>query len=171
MKVPAIKYILLFLAQAALWNYCNFSQYLLIAFLPAMVLCLPLSRGPVYTMAIAFVTGLAMDFLVTGQLGLTSLALVPVALLRCPVIALVFGSELFARGEELSFHRQGWLKFVPCVLLLTAVFLLVYVWADSAGTRPLWFNALKFGLSLVASSALGVFVAYLMLEESGERWK
>ena len=171
MKVPAIKYILLFLAQAALWNYCNFSQYLLIAFLPAMVLCLPLSRGPVYTMAIAFVTGLAMDFLVTGQLGLTSLALVPVALLRRPVIALVFGSELFARGEELSFHRQGWLKFVPCVLLLTAVFLLVYVWADSAGTRPLWFNALKFGLSLVASSALGVFVAYLMLEESGERWK
>ena len=171
MKVPAIKYILLFLAQAALWNYCNFSQYLLIAFLPAMVLCLPLSRGPVYTMAIAFVTGLAMDFLVTGQLGLTSLALVPVALLRRPVIALVFGSELFARGEELSFHRQGWLKFVPCVLLLTAVFLLVFVWADSAGTRPLWFNALKFGLSLVASSALGVFVAYLMLEESGERWK
>lgn len=171
MKVPAIKYVLLFLAQAALWNYGNFSQYLLIAFLPAMVLCLPLSRGPVYAMAIAFVTGLAMDFIVTGQLGLTSLALVPVALLRRPVIGLVFGSELFARGEELSFHRQGWPKFVLCVLMLTAVFLLVFVWADSAGTRPLWFNALKFGLSLVASSALGVFVAYLMLEESGERWK
>lgn len=171
MKVPAIKYVLLFLAQAALWNYGNFSQYLLIVFLPAMVLCLPLSRGPVYTMAIAFVTGLAMDFLVTGQLGLTSLALVPVALLRRPVIALAFGSELFARGEDLSFHRQGWLKFVPCVLLLTAVFLLVFLWADSAGTRPLWFNALKFGVSLVVSSALGVFVAYLMLEESAERWK
>ena len=171
MKVPAIKYVLLFLAQAALWNYGNFSQYLLIVFLPAMVLCLPLSRGPVYTMAIAFVTGLAMDFLVTGQLGLTSLALVPVALLRRPVIALVFGSELVARGEDLSFHRQGWLKFVPCVLLLTAVFLLVFLWADSAGTRPLWFNALKFGVSLVVSSALGVFVAYLMLEESAERWK
>ena len=171
MKAFTIKYILLFLAQAALWNYGNFSQYLLIVFLPAMILCLPISRGPVYAMVVAFVTGLMMDFLVTGQLGLTSLAFVPVALLRRPVIALVFGSELFARGEELSFHRQGWLKFVPCVLLLTAVFLLVYVWADSAGTRPLWFNALKFGLSLVASSALGVFVAYLMLEESGERWK
>ena len=58
-----------------------------------------------------------------------------------------------------------------CVLLLTAVFLLVFLWADSAGTRPLWFNALKFGVSLVVGSALGVFVAYLMLEETGERWK
>lgn len=171
MKAVTVKYILLFLAQAALWNYGNFSQYLLIVFLPAMILCLPISRGPVYAMAVAFVTGLMMDFLVTGQLGLTSLAFVPVALLRRPVIQLVFGSELFARGEDLSFHRQGWPKFVLCVLLLTAVFLLVFLWADSAGTRPLWFNALKFGVSLVVGSALGVFVAYLMLEESGERWK
>ena len=171
MKVSAIKYVLLFLAQAALWNYGNFSQYLLIVFLPAMVLCLPLSRGPVYTMAVAFATGLLMDFLVTGQLGMTSLALVPVALLRRPVIRLVFGSELFARGEDLSFHRQGWPKFVLCVLLLTAVFLLVFLWADSAGTRPLWFNAVKFAASLAAGTVLGVFVAYLMLEESGERWK
>ncbi|NLZ19596.1 MAG: hypothetical protein GXY24_04930 [Bacteroidales bacterium] len=171
MKTTTIKYILLFVAQAALWNYFNFTQYLLLVFLPVMILCLPTARGPVYLMAVAFVTGLAMDFLVTGQLGLTSLALVPVALLRRPIIQLVFGSELFARGEDLSFHRQGWRKFMLSVLLVTAVFLLVFLWADSAGTRPLWFNALKFALSLVASSAVGVFVAYLMLAESGERWK
>ena len=94
MKATTLKYILLFLAQAALWNYANFSQYLLIVFLPAMLLCLPIGRSPVHTMAVAFVTGLLMDFLVTGQLGLTSLALVPVALLRRPVIRLVFGAEL-----------------------------------------------------------------------------
>ena len=171
MKLSSVKYVLLFLAQAALWNYGNFSQYLLVVFLPAMILCLPVERGPVYSMVVAFVTGLLMDLLVTGQPGLTSLALVPVALLRRPVIRLVFGSELFARGEDLSFHRQGWQKFVLGVMLVTAVFLVVFLWADSAGTRPLWFNALKFGVSLVVGSALGVFVAYLMLEETGERWK
>ena len=171
MKASTVKYILLFLAQAALWNYGNFSQYLLIVFLPAMILCLPIERSPIYAMIVAFVTGLLMDFLVTGQLGMTSLALVPVALLRRPVIRLVFGSELFARGEDLSFHRQGWPKFVLAVLLLTALFLLVFLWVDSAGTRPLWFNVLKFALSLAVSSAVGVFVAYLMLEETGERWK
>lgn len=164
-------YLLLFLAQAALWNYFNFSQYLTIVFLPAMILCLPVSYSTVRAMAVAFLTGLAMDFIVTGQLGLTSFALVPAALLRRPVIGLVFGSEAFARGEELSLRRQGWPKFVPAVLLLTAVFLLLYIWADDAGMRPFWFAAAKFGVSLAASGAVSVFIAYLMLEEFGERWK
>ena len=47
MRGTVIKYILLFLAQAALWNYFNFSQYLLVVFLPVMILCLPLEKGPV----------------------------------------------------------------------------------------------------------------------------
>ena len=171
MRLVSVKYILLFLAQAALWNYFDFSQYLFIVFLPAMLLCLPVDRGPVYAMVVAFLTGLAADFLVTDQLGMTSLALVPVALLRRSVIRLVFGEELFSRGEELSFHRQGWQKFVPGVILVTAVFLLVYIWVDSAGIYSFGFCALKFALSLVVSSAAGVGVAYLMLEETGERWK
>ena len=118
MRLGGVKYFLLFLAQAVLWNYFNFSQYIVIAILPAMILCLPISRSTAEAMLIAFVTGVAMDFLVTGQLGLTSFALVPVALIRRGVISLVFGSELFARGEELSVRRLGWLKFVPAVLLI-----------------------------------------------------
>lgn len=171
MRLSALKYILLFLAQAALWNYFNFSQYLIVVFLPVMILCLPIDRGPVYAMVVAFLTGLAADFLVTGQLGLTSLALVPVALVRRGVIHLVFGGELFSRGEELSFHRQGWQKFVPAVLLVTAVFLTVYIWADSAGTYPFGFCALKFAFSLAVSSAVSVAIAFLLLEETSERWK
>ena len=164
-------YLLLFLAQAALWNYCNFSQYLTVVFLPAMIFCLPVSYGSLRTMLTAFVTGVALDFIVTGQLGLTSFALVPAALLRRPVIGLIFGSEVFARGEELSFRRQGWQKFVPSVFLLTAVFLLLYIWVDDAGTRPFWFGAAKFAVSLAVSGAVSVFIAGLMLDESAERWK
>ena len=171
MRLSALKYILLFLAQAALWNYFNFTQYLVIAFLPVMILCLPIERGPVYAMVVAFLTGLAADFLVTGQLGLTSLALVPVALVRRGVIRLVFGPELFSRGEDLSFRRQGWQKFVPAVLLVTALFLLVYIWADSAGFYSFGFCALKFGISLAASSAVGLAIAFLLLEETSERWR
>ena len=171
MKLSAIKFILLFLAQVAVWNYFNFTQYLFVAFLPAMILCLPVSRSAVYAMVVAFLTGLAADFLVTGQLGLTAFALVPVALLRRPVITLVFGSELFARGEDLSFQRQGWQKFLLAVLLLTAVFLLLYLWVDDAGMHPFWFLAVKFAASLAVSTALSLYVANLMLEETGERWK
>ena len=171
MKLSALKYFLLFLAQVAVWNYFNFSQYLLVVFLPVMILCLPLEKGPVYTMLVAFATGLAADFIVTGQLGMTSLALVPVGLIRRGVIKLVFGSELFARGEELSFHRQGWQKFVPCVLIVTAVFLLIYLWVDGAGMYSFGFRALKFGISLLVSSAVSVGLAFVLLEDTGERWK
>lgn len=171
MRLGGLKYFLLFLAQAVLWNYFNFSQYVLIAILPAMILCLPISRSAVEAMLIAFVTGVVTDFLVTGQLGLTAFALVPVGLLRRPVIALVFGSELFARGEELSLHRQGWMKFVLAVLLLTAAFLLPYIWLDDAGTRPFWFGAAKFGISLVLSGFVSVFVCDILLEDTAARWK
>ena len=95
MKLSALKYFLLFLAQVAVWNYFNFSQYIFVVFLPALILCLPLGRGPIRTMIIAFLTGLAADFLVTGQLGMASFALVPVALMRRSVVRLVFGSELY----------------------------------------------------------------------------
>ncbi len=171
MRQTTVKFLLLFVAQVMLWNYFNFTQYVFITFLPAMILCLPVSRTTVHAMVVAFLTGLAADFLVTGQLGLTSFALVPVALLRRPVISLVFGAELFARGEELSFQRQGWQKIVLAILLLTAVFLVPYLWLDDAGLRPFWFGAVKFAASLAAGTLVSVFVANVMLEETGERWK
>ncbi len=171
MKLTAIKFILLFLAQVAVWNYFNFTPYLFVVFLPALILCLPLGYGTVRTMLIAFVAGLAADFLVSGQLGMTSFALVPVALMRQSVVRLAFGSELFARGEELSFHRQGWQKFLLCTAILTAIYLLVHIWVDSAGMYSLGFCAIKFGISLPVSSALSMAIAYLMLEQTGERWR
>lgn len=166
MSARAVKYILLFLAQAALWNYCNFSPYLMVVLLPAMLLCLPVERSTTTVMLIAFVTGFVVDFFVTGQLGLTSFALVPVALLRRRMTRIVFGQELFARGEDISFRRQGWQKVFWAVVLLNALFLLLYIWVDDAGTRPFWFDALKFGISLTVSSVLGLLVAYLMLDET-----
>lgn len=166
MSARAVKYILLLLAQAALWNYCNFSPYLMVVLLPAMLLCLPVERSTITVMLIAFVTGFVVDFFVTGQLGLTSFALVPVALLRRRMTRIVFGQELFARGEDISFRRQGWQKVFWAVVLLNALFLLLYIWVDDAGTRPFWFDALKFGISLTVSSVLGLLVAYLMLDET-----
>ena len=171
MKLTALKFFLLFLAQVAVWNYFDFTPYLFVVFLPALILCLPLGYGPVRTMLIAFVLGLAADFLVSGQFGMTSFALVPVALMRQSVVRLAFGSELFARGEELSFHRQGWQKFLLCTAILTAIYLLVHIWVDSAGMYSLGFCAIKFGISLPVSSALSMAIAYLMLEQTGERWR
>ena len=133
MRASTLKFLLLFIAQVMLWNYFNFTPYLFIVFLPAMLLCLPIERGTVRMMFLAFVLGLVADFLVNGQLGLTSLALVPVAAVRRGVIRLVFGQELFVREEQLSFRRLGWLKFIWSILLLTGIYLIIYIAVDSAG--------------------------------------
>lgn len=170
MRLSTVKFILLFVVQLLVWNYFNFLQYVFIVFLPVMLLCLPIERGSISLMLLAFVLGVAADFLVNGQLGLTALALVPVAALRRTVIQLVFGNEILARGEELSFHRQRYTKFATATLMLTSVFLLVYLWVDGAGMYSLGFLALKYVISLLVSTVVSVPVAYLLLEESTGKW-
>lgn len=152
------KYIIVLIAQILLWNYCNFTQYLTVVFLPVMILCLPISKGTIHALVTAFVSGLVVDFFASGMLGLTSLALVPVALARRSVIRLVFGQEVFSRGEDISIQRQGIPKMMLSILIVTAMFLFIYIWADGAGTRPLWFNAARFSISLLAGALLSAVI-------------
>ena len=35
-----LKFVLLLILQVLIWNFCNFSQFLMLAFLPAMILFL-----------------------------------------------------------------------------------------------------------------------------------
>lgn len=166
-----VKYLLLLIAQILLWNYFNFTQFLTLAILPVMILCLPVQKGTAYGMLVAFATGFAADFFSSGLLGLSSLALVPVALLRLPIVQLTFGSELRARGEDISFERQGTRKMMLATCMATAVFLLVYIAAESAGTRPLWVDLVKFAASLAASTLLSTYIAWILCSESGQKWK
>ena len=149
-------YVLLLLAQLILGNYFTLSSYLMLSVLPVMVLCIPIRVGSVGAMIIAFVSGLIVDLLSEGVLGLNALALVPVAWLRNPVISLVFGGELFARKEDFSATKSGIGKVALALFIAQAIFTLIYVWADGASVRPFWFNATRFGLSLAAGFILSL---------------
>lgn len=166
-----IKYLLLLTAQILLWNYFNFTQFLTIAILPAMILCLPVRKSTISGMAVAFVSGVIVDFFAGGLVGLTSFALVPAALLRLPVIQLVFGSELKARGEDISFQRQGLQKMILATCIVTAVFLLLFITVESAGTRPLWVDLTKFAASLAASTLVSVYITWILCSEDGQKWR
>ena len=151
-----IAYVLLLIAQLLLSNYFHVTPYIMLSILPVMVLCISIRVGTVGTMAIAFVTGLAVDFLSEGVIGLNALALTPVAFLRNPIIRLVFGNEVFARGEDFSLQRSGFGKLTLAILLAQTVFLAIYIWADGAGLRPFWFNAARFAASLATGLALSM---------------
>ena len=149
-------YALLLVLQLLLSNYFLFTPYIMLSILPVMVLCIPIRVGTVGAMLIAAATGFTVDLLAEGVLGLNAIALIPVAYARNSIIRLIFGGELFARKEDFSVHRSGFGKVALAVLLAQMLFLLVYVWIDAAGTRPLWFLAARFGASLGAGFILSL---------------
>ena len=155
-----LAYGLLTLAQMFLCNYLHVSPYLTLSILPVMVLCIPLRVPTFWAMVLAFLTGLSVDLLAEGVLGLNVLALVPVAFARKEIIRLIFGGELFARKEDFSIRKNGFGQVAVAVFLVQALFLAVYVWADGAGTRPFSFNVLRFGVSLAG----GVLVSLLIID-------
>jgi len=146
-----IAYVLLLLAQLLMSNYFHVTPYIFLTILPVMVLCIPIRVGTAGAMFIACFSGLVIDFLSEGVLGLNALALIPVAFARNGIIGLIFGPELFARKEDFSVGRCGFGKVAVSLFLALLIFLVIYIWADGAGTRPLWFNGLRLAASLVAS--------------------
>lgn len=163
--------IVLLLIQIVIWNYFNLSQFVLLTFLPVIVLCMPVRIGTIASLLFAFFSGFAVDFFASGVLGLTSAALLPVALCRKSIITLVFGEEIFSRGENISLRRQGLFKVNLGTVMASALFLIIYIWADGAGLRPFWFNSVRFLASLVASSIISIPVASLLTDEEVTRWR
>ena len=162
--------ILLTAAQMLICNYLHLSQFVYLSILPAIILLIPIRFSTIFALCTAFVCGMAVDLLGDGVPGLNTFALLPVALLRVNIIRLVCGEEIFARKEDISMARQGFLKISSCLVIAQAIFLLLYIWADGAGTRPLWFNSLRFALSLSAGYMLSLFIADILSPEKQNRW-
>ena len=151
-------YLLLVVAQILICNYFHLTPYVTLSLLPVMILCLPTRISTTVALFIAFATGLTVDFLAEGLIGLNTLALLPVAFLRIPLIKLIFGEDLLSRKEDFTVRKNGIGKVSLAILLVQALFLLLYIWADGAGTRPAWFNLLRFGASLLVGYAAAIIV-------------
>lgn len=166
-----LAYMLITALQLLIYNYFHLSHYILLSILPVMVLLIPVRFGTTASLFTAFFTALAADLFSDGVPGLNIASLVPVAMMREWVIKLVFGREFFARGEDVSIVRQGVLKMTTAIVIVQSVFLFIYIWTDAAGTRPFWFNAARFGISLVACTATSLPVAAIMAPKRESRWK
>ncbi len=158
----SLKYILLLILQILLWEFLDLSQFVFVCVIPTMILCLPTRTGSIASLFLAFFSGLVLDFFCGSPLGLSIAALIPVAACRRLVVRLVFGPEIYLLGENLSLKRYGWVKFLLAILIITAVFLLIYIFLDSAGTRALWIDATKFACSLILSSLLSLYVVNIL---------
>lgn len=160
-----LTYIVVLVVQIIIFNYLDLSHYVLLSLMPAAVMMLPMSCGVLPAMALAFASGLALDFLCDGVPGLNALALTPVAYFRFNIIRAVFGSEVFARKETISLRKHGAAKMALALLLAQGLFVIIYVWADGAGTRPFWFNLVKCLLSTLAGLLASLGASSVMTPE------
>ena len=165
-----LTYLILLVIQIILGDLLNLSQYVVICFLPVMILSLPITYNTPQLLVISFASALAVDFFTNGMLGLTTCALLPVALARHRLIRLVFGTELMSRQEDISIHKQGGGKVFLTILLATTLFFAVFIPIDCAGTRSMSFMATRFLLSVALSSAVSYYVAGVLAPREADRW-
>ena len=151
-------YFLLMVCQVLLCNYFQFTPYAMLTLLPAMILCVPLTVSTIGCMFLAFASGLAVDWLAEGVVGLNASALVPVALLRKPLIRIYFGEDLITRMDSFSLRKYGLAKVSAAIITSLAVFLVIYIFLDGAGTKPLWFNLTRGGITFLCSYLVSLVV-------------
>lgn len=154
-------WIVLAVCQIVICDCIFLGPLVTVTLLPVLVMFLPLRARTEVTMLIAFAAGFAVDWLSDGVLGLNMAALVPVALLQKPLVRLFIGEDTVVRAEALSVGKSGWPRMFALATVETAVFLLIYVVLDGAGTRPFWFTAARFGCSLVASLPLAAILIHI----------
>lgn len=157
-----IFYTLLVIGQAVLCNYSVLGPYITLSMLPAMVLCIPTSISTISCMLIAFISGLAVDWMAEGVIGLNVAALLPVALMRNGIIKIFMGEDLITRGDRFSFRKNGFGKIAASLLVVLSIYLAFYVILDGAGTRPTWFNFTRFGVSLICNFLLSLVVTSIL---------
>lgn len=157
-----ILYILLTICQVVLCNYTYLGPYLMLTILPAMVMCIPLYVGTSLCMLIAFATGLSVDWLSEGLIGINAAALVPVALSRRTFIRIFLGEDIINRKDSFSIRKNGAGKISIMFSAALMIFLAIYIFLDGAGTRPFWFCASRFFASLAANLILSLIVAEVL---------
>jgi hypothetical protein len=160
-----ILYILLIICQIIMSNYTNLGPYITLTMLPAMVLCIPTGISTVVCMFIAFASGLSVDWLSEGFLGLNAAALTAVALVRKGLIRFFLGEDIIIRNDSFSIRKNGLVKVSSALITATVVFLAIYIFLDGAGTRPTWFNLAKFGASLSCNWLLGLLVINILVPD------
>ena len=163
-KAPMLVYFLLIPVQVILSQLVQPGPDWVLTILPVTLLCLPTDWSALRCMLFAFATALFVDFFSGGIIGLNALAITPVAWLRNFFLRKFFNDDLVERGEPLSLRKWGFPSVLGLVLLMTALFLLVYIVVDASDQRGLLLEGRTFLLSLLADTVLSLLVLPSILE-------
>jgi rod shape-determining protein MreD len=159
-------FILLLVAQLLICNFLHISPYLMLSILPILIFCLPSRISTPAAMIIAFATGLVVDLLSDGVLGLNAAALTPIAYIRKGFSEVVFGEQFNDTDTGFSVSGNGFWKVLTAVLVTQSIFLLIYFALDGAMARSFSFNLLRFVISLAAGVLISIPIADMIGQDT-----
>ena len=153
------------LAQTMLGIYCGFTPYLALPLLPLAIMTLPYGFSPAMSCAAAFAAGFVVDFFTTGALGLSSAALLPVALLRRPIAEMAAGELVSFSPSTNPLARLGLRKSAVALTLSTALYVVIYTVLEAAGQRTIGFHIWRIFLSTAAGTALQMLICRILYRD------
>lgn len=167
-----ITFTLMVLLQIIICNYFQFTQYLMLSILPVLILLMPVNYSTITALLVSFAAAFAVDLLGEGGLlGINVVALLPIAFLRNNILEFTFGKEVFVRKKIITLERYGVRKMSTAIIIAQALFLFIYIWFDSAGTRPFWFNLARFCGSLAIGFGVSLALATVLASENRSGWR
>ena len=120
-----ILFVFLLICQIALCNFAHLGPYIMLSILPAMIMCIPLSIGTAGCMLIAFISGLSVDWLSEGLIGINAASLIPVALARKTLIRVILGEDMINRMDSFSIRKNGLGKILTLMIAAGIIFLAI----------------------------------------------
>ncbi|MDE6176499.1 MAG: rod shape-determining protein MreD [Paramuribaculum sp.] len=145
--------VVLVLAQALVFNHiCIMNVAIPIVFI-YIIIRLPLTLGPKWTLTVAFLLGLAVDIF-SDTYGMNSLSSVITAALRRPVLRAYFPREQDLSYPQPSIRALGAAPYIKFVLTITLIYCVILFLVESLT----FFNPLRLVLRVVCSTILSSLI-------------
>ena len=154
----ALLFLVLVLLQVFLFSNLELSVYLNPLIYIAFIVLLPIEAAPVVVLGLGLLTGVVMD-VAMGAAGLNTLATLPVAFLRGPLLRLTCSKDSVSDGGVPSVYRLGVLGFVRYVVAAVVLHSLVYFTMECATFDYFYLTLLRTAVSGVVTVAVIYFTS------------
>lgn len=151
--------IILLLMQIIVNHYFNLGPYIIFAFLPLVLILLPIRLGNISTMVVAFLIGLLIDLIGNSILGLNAAALTATSGARA-ILNYVFITNDEAPKKSLSnIDILGSRNYYISIIIYYLVFLVTYNFLQTMNMGGILYNLSR----IIISSGINILFAVLAL--------
>lgn len=157
LQIYLIAFILI-LAQGITDSFVDISRYVLISFLPFIILRMPYRSSTPAVLLACFATGLIADILGGGIIGINSASLTFAGLLRGTIVKSVVGKDVMEKEKRPSVLVTGQISFLIYSVLFIALYELCYIFLDSMGSASFLFNLTRFAISVPVNTAISMLL-------------